>query len=107
MDVLGRYGGEEFIIVLPETSAAEAYRTAERLRLAVADTIFPGFADDPDLVVFKTISLGVATFPDVTNDTQVLVTLADNALYCAKRGGRNQTVIAEAEMAMDTETAAD
>ncbi len=103
VDVLGRFGGEEFIIVLPETSAEEAHRTAERLRLAVADTVFPGFADDPELVVFKTISLGVATFPDVTADTQALVTLADNALYRAKRGGRNQTVIAEPEMAMAME----
>ena len=57
------------------------------------------------MVVFKTISLGVATFPDVTADTQALVTLADNALYRAKRGGRNQTVIAEAAMVMEAETA--
>ena len=103
VDILGRYGGEEFVIVLPETPSAEAYHTAERLRLAVARTVFPGFADDPDLVVFKTISLGVATFPDVTDDTQALVTLADNALYRAKHGGRNQTVLAEREMVMEEE----
>ena len=95
VDTVGRYGGEEFIIVLPETPAAEAYQAAERLRLAVARTIFPGFPSDPDLVVFKTISLGVATFPDCTDDTQALVTLADNALYRAKHGGRNQTVMAD------------
>ena len=94
VDIVGRYGGEEFIIVLPETTAAEAYQTAERLRLAVARTVFPGFPTDPDLVVFKTISLGVATFPDCTDDPQALVTLADNALYRAKHGGRNQTVMA-------------
>jgi len=94
VDVVGRYGGEEFIVVLPETPASEAYQAAERLRLAVAKTIFPGFPADPELAVFKTISLGVATFPDVTDDTQALVTLADNALYRAKRGGRNQTVVA-------------
>ena len=95
VDIVGRYGGEEFIIVLPETPSAEAYQTAERLRSAVARTIFPGFSTDPGLVVFKTISLGVATFPDTTDDPQALVTLADNALYRAKRGGRNQTVMAE------------
>ena len=105
VDILGRYGGEEFIIVLPVTPSAEAYHTAERLRLAVAHTVFPGFADDPELAVFKTISLGVATFPDVTEDTQELVTLADNALYRAKRGGRNQTVLAEREMVMEEEAA--
>ena len=97
VDIVGRFGGEEFIVVLPETPSEEAYQAAERLRLAVAQTIFPGFADDLELVVFKTISLGVATFPDITQDTQALITLADNALYRAKRGGRNQTIQADAE----------
>jgi len=97
VDSVGRFGGEEFIVVMPETPATEAHYTAERLRTAVETTIFPGFAEDPDLVVFKTISLGVATFPEDTDDTQELVTLADNALYRAKRGGRNQTVRAGTE----------
>lgn len=97
VDSVGRFGGEEFVAVLPETPADEAFRAAERLRLAVAETLFPGFANDPDLVVFKTISLGVATYPDITQDTQALVTLADNALYRAKRGGRNRTVQAGPE----------
>ena len=97
VDSVGRFGGEEFIVVMPETPPTEAYQAAERLRLAVAQTIFPGFADDPEPTVFKTISLGVATFPDVTDDTQALVALADSALYRAKRGGRNQTVQADAE----------
>ena len=96
VDIVGRYGGEEFIIVLPETPSAEAYQTAERLRQAVARTVFPGFPADPDLAVFKTISLGVATFPDCTDDPLTLVKLADDALYRAKHGGRNQTVTAGA-----------
>ncbi len=94
VDVVGRYGGEEFIIVMPETPSREAYQTAERLRLAVARTVFPGFAHDLELAVYKTISLGVATFPDDTDDTHALVNLADGALYRAKHGGRNQTVLA-------------
>lgn len=94
VDIVGRFGGEEFIIVMPETPSHEAYQIAERLRLAVARTVFPGFADDPGLVVLKTISLGVATFPADSDDPHALVTLADNALYHAKRGGRNQTVLA-------------
>ena len=97
VDSVGRFGGEEFIVLMPETPATEAHFTAERLRTAVESTIFPGFAADPDLMVFKTISLGVATFPEDTDDTQELVTLADNALYRAKRGGRNRTVRAGAE----------
>jgi len=92
VDIVGRFGGEEFIVLMPETSASEAHYTAERLRTSVETTIFPGFANDPNLIVFKTISLGVATFPEDTADTQELVLLADNALYRAKRGGRNQTV---------------
>ena len=94
VDIVGRYGGEEFIILMPETSKEEAVRTAERLRSAVATSVFPGFADDPDMVVFKTISLGVATCPDDTDDVQSLVSVADQALYRAKRGGRNQVVLA-------------
>ena len=97
VDSVGRFGGEEFIVLMPETTATEAHFTAERLRTAVESTIFPGFIEDPDLMVFKTISLGVATFPEDTDDTQELVTLADNALYRAKRGGRNQTVRAGTE----------
>ena len=96
VDVLGRFGGEEFILVMPETPSSEAYQTAERLRQAVARTVFPGFPDDPDLAVFKTISLGVATYPENTDDTQALVSLADQALYRAKRSGKNQTVLAGA-----------
>lgn len=103
VDTVGRYGGEEFIILMPETTKELSARTAERIRQAVASAIFPGFADDPDMAVFKTISLGVATYPEDTNDVQTLVSLADQALYRAKRDGRNQVVMSEqiAEAAED------
>ena len=94
VDVVGRYGGEEFIILMPETTKEEAGHTAERLRHAVASTSFPGFADDPEMAVLKTISLGVATLPEDAGDAAMLVTLADQALYQAKRGGRNRVVLA-------------
>ncbi len=97
VDSVGRFGGEEFIVVLPETPAEEAYQAAERLRLAVAGVAFPGSPSVPEATVCKTISLGVATFPDIVEDAQALVTLADDALYRAKRGGRNQTVQAKSE----------
>ncbi|MDQ2687885.1 MAG: sensor domain-containing diguanylate cyclase, partial [Armatimonadota bacterium] len=103
VDIVGRYGGEEFIIVLPETPKQEAWLTAERLRSAVAATIFPGFPDDPEMVVLKTISLGLATFPQDTDDIQTLVSMADQALYRAKRGGRNQVVSGGPTLAISTE----
>ena len=94
VDIVGRYGGEEFIVLMPETTKEEAGYTAERLRQSVAATSFPGFADDPEMAVLKTISLGVATLPEDAGDAEMLVTLADQALYQAKRGGRNRVVLA-------------
>ncbi len=106
VDIVGRYGGEEFIILMPETSTEEAWQTSERLRTAVAAEIFPGHADDPNSTVFKTISLGIATYPQDTNDTHMLVTLADQALYRAKRGGRNQTILAGGPLEVAAEPSA-
>lgn len=94
VDVVGRYGGEEFIVVMPETSKQEAYRTAERLRTAVAATVF---AAGSSAAARKTISLGVATFPDDAYDAQLLVSKADQALYDAKNRGRNRTVLATSD----------
>ena len=95
VDIVGRYGGEEFLVLMPETSKEEAALTAERLRQAVAGTAFPGFADDPEMVVLKTISLGVATLPEDAGDAAMLVTRADQSLYEAKRGGRNRVMVTE------------
>jgi len=105
VDIVGRYGGEEFIIVLPETGKDAAFQTAERLRNAVADSVFPGTparegADarlmgtpgENGTTVRKTISLGVATFPVDADDAQALVSKADQALYRAKHAGRNRTI---------------
>lgn len=105
VDTVGRYGGEEFIILMPETTKDLSVRTAERIRQAVASAIFPGFADDPDMAVFKTISLGVATFPEDTDDVQTLVSLADQALYRAKRDGRNRVALSESITASEPESA--
>ena len=98
VDTVGRYGGEEFIILMPETTKEEAGHTAERLRRAVEAAIFPGFPDDPSMAVLKTISLGVATLPQDTGNSEapeMLVALADGALYQAKRGGRNRVALAD------------
>jgi diguanylate cyclase (GGDEF)-like protein len=83
-DILGRYGGEEFAIVFPETSLDEAGAVAERLRAAVGDE--PIKVGDNALGV--TVSIGLAAFAP-GNDLEKLFQRADSALYTAKQDGRN------------------
>jgi len=87
-DVICRYGGEEFSILLIETDEESAYDHAERLRETVAASPFTNGQDPLNEKV--TISVGVAFFPQDGGDPQRLVESADGALYAAKRGGRNQ-----------------
>ena len=83
-DFVGRYGGEEFLILLPDTGKQEARLVAEKVRAAVAGMAMSNL----DLTV--TASLGVATLPDHCGDADSLVRAADRALYAAKGGGRNR-----------------
>ena len=85
-DILARYGGEEFAIILPETPGQSALPLAERLRHLVASHPFP-LADGR--AIFLTISIGVASFPDDTVSEDEVVARADQALYAAKKAGRN------------------
>jgi diguanylate cyclase (GGDEF)-like protein len=83
-DFVGRYGGEEFVILLPDTGKEQARIVAEKVRAAVAATTPPGL-ERP-----VTASLGVATAPDDAGDAESLVRAADRALYAAKRNGRDR-----------------
>ncbi|ACX52572.1 diguanylate cyclase [Ammonifex degensii KC4] len=83
-DTAARYGGEEFVILLVETGGEGAVAVAERLRHRVEDI----GKREP----FPTISLGVAVFPEDAQSAEALLTCADNALYTAKRSGKNRTV---------------
>jgi two-component system cell cycle response regulator len=88
VDALGRYGGEEFMAILPHTAHDEAQQTAERLRKAIADHSFR--AGDRELSA--TVSVGVASYPSQTVDSpNALIREADKALYRAKQAGRNRT----------------
>jgi len=87
VDTLGRYGGEEFMIVLPQVSKSEAIEVAEKLRRAVDECPFPHGGVQPGGRV--TVSLGVANFPSDADEQDRLVDCADAALYASKRGGRN------------------
>ncbi|WP_055108249.1 sensor domain-containing diguanylate cyclase [Paenibacillus ihumii] len=83
-----RYGGEEFVILLPGTVQKDAVRVAERLRSKMESTVSPC----GDIV---TISAGVAAYPDQAADFDALIADADDCLYEAKKRGRNQVVAFE------------
>lgn len=85
MDTLGRWGGEEFIALLPETDTQNALAIAERIRAAIAAHPFSAGGG-----VYLTCSAGIAVFPDHATDRSELIAAADQAMYAAKRLGRNQ-----------------
>jgi diguanylate cyclase (GGDEF)-like protein/putative nucleotidyltransferase with HDIG domain len=87
-DTLGRFGGEEFIVLLPEADAREAWTIAERLRLAVVAEPLAIAEVQGGLAV--TVSIGLSTYPVDAHDEQRLIQAADEAMYLAKRLGRNQ-----------------
>jgi diguanylate cyclase (GGDEF)-like protein len=92
-DVLGRYGGEEFAVLMPNTTKDTAMLAAERIR---AEVERHGF-DIADRRITITVSGGVATYPLDGADWDALLTAADNALYDAKQGGRNRIVAGRAQ----------
>ncbi len=91
-DIAGRYGGEEFCIILPNTDAEGTKHVAEYLRLTVEELQIPHAGNDEKGVV--TLSLGVVThYPDPSFAISTLLNDADKALYHAKRCGRNRVEI--------------
>lgn len=88
-DVCGRYGGEEFALVLPETPLKGARITSERLRKVLAEQTFET-EDGEEFTV--TCSIGIAEYSPSFDDPEVLLEQADDALYEAKETGRNQVV---------------
>jgi diguanylate cyclase (GGDEF)-like protein len=82
-DVMGRYGGEEFIVALPNTLQDGAYVIAERIRNLLTEARSDGLPA-------YTVSIGIATMQDSQQEAIVLVNKADQALYVAKRGGKNR-----------------
>jgi len=84
IDCVGRYGGEEFAVLLPETDGAGAMEVAERIRARVAGEPFPESS--------MTVSIGVAVFPADGESGDAVIAVADKGLYEAKHGGRNRVV---------------
>ncbi len=90
-DLVARYGGEEFALVLLNTDAKGAVRFANRVRerISQTDVVYPAGK------LRLTVSMGIAGYPRDSADKKGLVTLADQALYAAKQGGRNRVVHAQ------------
>ncbi|MBN2723599.1 MAG: diguanylate cyclase [Deltaproteobacteria bacterium] len=89
-DIIGRYGGEEFVLILPQTSKDGALIRAERLRQGISLLDVPGAREQP--LGHLSISIGVATFPHDASTGDELLKKADEALYRAKAGGRDCVV---------------
>jgi diguanylate cyclase (GGDEF)-like protein len=90
-DVVCRYGGEEFIIILPDIGAEKAVQRAESIRESVAAL---RLADHGQSLGPVTISIGVAVYPGDGRDMEQILQAADRRLYAAKNNGRNQVVFA-------------
>jgi diguanylate cyclase (GGDEF)-like protein len=84
-DVYCRYGGDEFIVVMPETIKSEAAVVADRIRKSIQEMTFVS----GNSLVNTTVSIGVASYPQDVTSKQALVKAADDALYAAKEDGRN------------------
>ncbi|RMF18808.1 MAG: GGDEF domain-containing protein [Gammaproteobacteria bacterium] len=91
-DLVCRYGGEEFVMVLPDITPDQAIERAESLRQRVEETAF--IIDEEGNRLDLTISIGVAWYPDMGHKGGQLIRAADIALYRAKRGGRNRVEVA-------------
>ncbi|HEY6231868.1 MAG TPA: sensor domain-containing diguanylate cyclase [Pyrinomonadaceae bacterium] len=88
VDTAARYGGDEFVIILPQADTEGALLVAERLRTRVEEMQVPGFGQ-------VTSSFGVATFPNHASSRDTLVVAADRALYSSKNAGRNRVTVAD------------
>jgi diguanylate cyclase (GGDEF)-like protein len=89
IDIAGRYGGEEFVILLPHTTIETAHVLAERIRREIAAQ--PAYYEGE--IIEYTVSLGVADFHPSLKDPTQWIAFADQALYQSKQGGRNQTTV--------------
>lgn len=92
-DILGRYGGEEFIILLPQTTIENAFKIAENIRKQIENI---NIINDQQ-VIHVTVSIGVATYKCNHENIQQLINQADLSLYKAKNNGKNQTAVSAAD----------
>ncbi len=92
-EFIARYGGDEFVVLMPSTNLQGGVAAARRLARAVRNATFLDTTGNPRLKI--SVSIGVAAYPNSTDDPAQLLEKADEALECAKRSGRNQVVAHE------------
>jgi diguanylate cyclase (GGDEF)-like protein len=92
-DVVGRYGGDEFVVLLTDVDKAMAMTAAERIRRSIGARAFLARGGGPNIPV--TACIGVALFPDQAKDARALLDLADRAMYLGKAHGRDAVHLAE------------
>ncbi|MDA3863286.1 MAG: diguanylate cyclase [Deltaproteobacteria bacterium] len=89
-DIIGRYGGEEFVLILPETNKVGAKIRGERIREGITKLPVTGAQSQP--LGFLSVSIGISTFPEDSGECDKLLQIADKALYKAKNSGRNRVI---------------
>ncbi len=97
-DLVGRQGGEEFVVVMPDIDLASAQAAAERLRRSFSETPMAIHDGDVPINVALTISIGVAALEPSDQQFSHLLRRADQALYAAKAAGRNQVMVADGQI---------
>jgi diguanylate cyclase (GGDEF)-like protein len=88
VDHIGRFGGEEFIVILPSTNLKNAVITAEKIRGAIANFVH----NIEEQIIQTTVSIGIASYNPLDDDVNQIITRADQALYQAKSSGRNCSI---------------
>lgn len=90
-DVMAKYGGDEFVVILPNSDKVGTFLAADRMREVVEEEPFDGRENQPEGKV--TLSLGISSFPEHGETIEELLDSADKALYEAKKSGRNKSII--------------
>jgi diguanylate cyclase (GGDEF)-like protein len=94
-DIVARYGGDEFTVIMPDTDLKSAFKVAEKIRIAVSELQLSNTLKQDIRQI--TISQGISSYPENTDDLEVLRVMADKALYKAKLEGRDRVVLSDQE----------